>query len=120
MSSLNIYEDNAEQKPNILAIKSSVFISEILEPAANEQRLEILKAVAFEPKSFSAFSKLTGLIAGNLLFHLQKLMDCELILQQHDRGGYMITERRNFTLCFHDLTSYNLFMVTYSLSHKKS
>ena len=68
-------------------------MSEILDPISNKQRLEILKAVAFEPKSFSAFSKLTGLIAGNLLFHLQKLMDCELILQQHDRGDYMITEK---------------------------
>ncbi len=85
MSSLNIHEDNAEQKPNILAIKSSVFICEILELAANEQPLEILKAVAFEPKSFSDFSKLTGLVAGNLNYHLQKLRDCELILQQHDR-----------------------------------
>jgi len=93
MRSLNIYKNNLGQKPDISALKTSVVMSEILEPISNKQRLEILKAVSFEPKSFSAFSKLTGLLAGNLLFHLQKLMDCGLILQQHERGNYMITEK---------------------------
>src|ERR1035437_97810 len=93
MRSMNIYKNNPGQKPNIPAIKTDVVMSEILEPISNKQRLDILKAVAFEPKSFSSFSKLTSLMAGNLLFHLQKLMDCGLILQQHDRGNYMITEK---------------------------
>ena len=93
MRSMKIYKNNKRQKPDISALKNSVFVSEVLDSISNKQRLAILKAVAFEPKSFSAFSKLTGLIAGNLLFHIQKLMDCELILQQHDRGDYMITEK---------------------------
>ena len=93
MRSMKIYKNNKRQKPDISALKNSVFMSEVLDSISNKQRLAILKAVAFEPKSFSAFSKLTGLIAGNLLFHIQKLMDCELILQQHDRGDYMITEK---------------------------
>ena len=91
--SMKIYKNNQEHKPDISAPKTSVGMSKILELVSNKQRLKILKAVTFEPKSFSAFSKLTGLIAGNLLFHLQKLMDCDLILQQHDRGNYMITEK---------------------------
>ena len=90
---MKIYKNNQEHKSDISVLETGLVISEILEPTSNKQRLEILKAVAFEPKSFSAFSKLTGLIAGNLLFHLQKLMDCGLILQQHDRGDYMITEK---------------------------
>jgi len=93
MRSMKIYKNNQGQKPDISAPKTSVGMSKILELVSNKHRLDILKAVAFEPKSFSAFSKLTGLIAGNLLFHLQKLMDYELILQQHDRGDYMITEK---------------------------
>lgn len=93
MRSMKIYKNNQEHKSYISVLETGLVISEILEPTSNKQRLEILKAVAFEPKSFSAFSKLTGLIAGNLLFHLQKLMDCGLILQQHDRGDYMITEK---------------------------
>ena len=93
MRSMRIYEDNQGQKPDISALKIGVVMSEILEPVSNNQRLEILRAVAFEPKSFSAFSKLTGLVGGNLLFHLQKLIESELILQQHERGDYMITEK---------------------------
>ncbi|MCO5382394.1 MAG: winged helix-turn-helix domain-containing protein [Methanosarcina barkeri] len=93
MRSMRIYENNQGHKPDISALETGVVMSEILEPVSNNQRLEILRAVAFEPKSFSAFSKLTGLIGGNLLFHLQKLIDCELILQQHERGDYMITEK---------------------------
>ncbi len=91
--SLKIYETNQEQKSDISSLETCVVISEILEPISNKQRLEILKSIAFEQKSFSTLSKLTGLIAGNLFFHLQKLMNCELILQQHDRGDYMITEK---------------------------
>lgn len=93
MRSMRIYADNQEQKPDISALKTSVLMSEILEPVSNLQRLEILRAVAFETKSFSAFSGLTGLRGGNLLFHLQKLTDSGLILQQHERGDYMITEK---------------------------
>ena len=93
MRSMRIYADNQEQKPNISALKTSAVMSEILEPISNLQRLEILRAVAFEAKSFSAFSELTGLRGGNLLFHLQKLTESGLIMQQHERGDYMITEK---------------------------
>lgn len=93
MRSMRIYADNQEQKPDISALKTGVVMSDILEPVSNYQRLEILRAVAFETKSFSAFSELTGLRGGNLLFHLQKLTDSGLILQQHERGDYMITEK---------------------------
>jgi DNA-binding transcriptional ArsR family regulator len=93
MRSLKIYADNQERKPDISALKIAVVMSEIIEPISNPQRMEILRAVAFEMKSFSAFSELTGLRGGNLLFHLQKLMESGLILQQHERGDYMITEK---------------------------
>lgn len=93
MRSMRIYANNQEQKPDISALKTSAVMSEILEPVSNPQRLEILRAVAFETKSFSAFSELTGLRGGNLLFHLQKLTESGLMLQQHERGDYMITEK---------------------------
>jgi len=91
--SMRIYADNQERKPEISALETGVVMSEILEPVSNNQRLEILRAVTFETKSFSAFSELTGLRGGNLLFHLQKLTESGLILQQHERGDYMITEK---------------------------
>ncbi|AKB19246.1 MULTISPECIES: winged helix-turn-helix domain-containing protein [unclassified Methanosarcina] len=93
MRSMRIYASNQEQKPDISALETSGLLREVLEPVSNPQRLEILRAVAFETKSFSAFSEITGLRGGNLLFHLQKLMDSGLILQQHERGDYMITEK---------------------------
>lgn len=93
MRSMRIYSDNKEHKSNISSIKTDTIMSEILEPVSNNHRLEILKAVAFEMKSFSAFSELTSLRGGNLLFHLQKLLDNGLILQMHERGDYMITDK---------------------------
>lgn len=93
MRSMKVYAENQEQKPGIEALETRAVMSEILEPVSNSQRLEMLRAVAFETKSFSAFSELTGLRGGNLLFHLQRLTDSGLILQQHERGDYMITEK---------------------------
>lgn len=93
MRSMRIYADNQEHKSEISSIKTDNIMSEILEPVSNNHRLEILRAVAFEMKSFSAFSELTSLRGGNLLFHLQKLLDSGLILQMHERGDYMITDK---------------------------
>ena len=93
MRSMRIYSDNQEYKSDISSIKTDTIISEILEPVSNNHRLEILRAVAFDMKSFSAFSELTSLRGGNLLFHLQRLLESGLILQLHERGDYMITDK---------------------------
>lgn len=93
MRSLRIYETNEERKKDISNIAEDVIVNEILEPISNMQRLQILKAASIQTKTFSDFSKLTGLRGGNLLFHLQKLVDGGLILQRHERGDYMITEK---------------------------
>jgi predicted transcriptional regulator len=90
---MRIYVDNNEKKSEISDIKIDYIMNEILEPVSNTHRLEILRAVAFEAKSFSAFSELTNLRGGNLLFHLQKLLDSGLILQMHERGDYVITDK---------------------------
>jgi len=37
--------------------------------------------------------EITGLRGGNLLFHIQKLLETNLILQRHERGDYMITKK---------------------------
>jgi len=70
-----------------------LIVKEILDPISNIQRLQILKAVFEGTKTFTEFSELTGLRGGNLLFHLQKLLDGGMILQRHERGDYMITEK---------------------------
>ncbi|MDZ4170797.1 MAG: winged helix-turn-helix domain-containing protein, partial [Methanobacteriaceae archaeon] len=58
-----------------------------------KQRIQILKAMTSESRTFSSLSKLTGLRGGNLLFHIQKLLESDLILQRHERGDYMITKK---------------------------
>jgi DNA-binding transcriptional regulator GbsR (MarR family) len=68
-------------------------VREILEPISNEQRLKILTLLFFESKSFSSISKSMGLVAGNLHFHLQRLIESKLVLQQHSRGNYIITNK---------------------------
>lgn len=92
MRSLQIYSTEEEKKSDISVLPEDL-ASYIFEPLSSKQRLQILKAVSVEAKTFSAFSEVTGLRGGNLLFHLQKLLDAGLILQRHGRGDYMITEK---------------------------
>ncbi|MDD4811220.1 MAG: winged helix-turn-helix domain-containing protein, partial [Methanobacterium formicicum] len=65
----------------------------VLEPLSNRQRLQIMKYMASQTRSFSTLSEFTGLRGGNLLFHLQKLLENDLIMQRHERGDYMITKK---------------------------
>ncbi|MDD5473512.1 MAG: helix-turn-helix domain-containing protein [Candidatus Methanoperedens sp.] len=93
MRSLRIYDTNDENKKDITVIPEELIVNDILEPLSNMQRIQILKAVSAETKTFSDFCALTGLRGGNLLFHLQKLLDSGMILQRHERGDYMITDK---------------------------
>lgn len=93
MRSLRVYRDNDVTRESVKDLPEENIVSDILEPLSNKQRLQMLKALSGETKTFSALSRLTGLRGGNLLFHLQKLQDGGMILQRHERGDYMITEK---------------------------
>lgn len=93
MRSLHIYNGPEEKKIDISDISEDSLVREVFEPLSNRQRLQIIKAVAVETKTFTALSHLTGLRGGNLLFHIQKLLDSNMIIQRHERGDYMITEK---------------------------
>jgi predicted transcriptional regulator len=93
MRSLQIYSTDKEKKQEISVLPEELIVNDILEPLSNKQRLQILKAISIETKTFSALTELTGLRGGNLLFHLQKLLDSGMILQRHERGDYMITDK---------------------------
>ena len=56
-------------------------------------RVQILKALYLDSRSFTDISKLTGLRGGNLLFHLEKLQKSMLIVQHGERGEYRISYR---------------------------
>lgn len=100
MHSLQTYEEKEEgtKKADISEIEPSKLASEICEPIANSQRLLILKELSGDSKSFSELSKLTGLRGGNLLFHLQKLLEAGMVLQKNERGDYIITRKGYSTL----------------------
>lgn len=73
-------------------------VNSICEPLANKQRLLIMRSLVNETKSFSELSKVTNLRGGNLLFHIQKLLDTGMILQKNERGDYFITSKGQVTL----------------------
>ncbi|ETA67278.1 winged helix-turn-helix domain-containing protein [Methanolobus sp. WCC1] len=91
MRSMRIYETNKDKREDLSLMPPEEVVDNILEPLCHQKRFEILKAISAETKSFSALSKLTGLRGGNLLFHLQKLVEKGMIIQRHERGDYMIT-----------------------------
>jgi len=93
ISSLQIYSTNEEKRTEISAISEEIMVKRVLEPLSNKQRLQILKSMASETRTFSSLSEITGLRGGNLLFHIQKLLETDLILQRHERGDYMITKK---------------------------
>jgi DNA-binding transcriptional ArsR family regulator len=93
ISSINIYSTNNEKRAEISEISDELIVKSVLEPLSNKQRLQILKYMASETRTFSSLSELTGLRGGNLLFHIQKLLENDLIIQRHDRGDYMITKK---------------------------
>lgn len=100
MHSLQIYEYREEEVRHIdiSEIEPERLVTEVCEPVANRQRILMLKALSGESKTFSELSKLTGLRGGNLLFHLQKLLDTDMVLQQSERGDYIITKKGYVTL----------------------
>lgn len=107
ISSLQIYDSNKEDKIEISSIPEDKMVKSVLEPVSNKQRLQILKSMALETKTFTALSGLTGLRGGNLLFHIQKLLENDLILQRHERGDYMITEKGyNLLIMLTDFNKY--------------
>lgn len=59
----------------------------------SQVRIQILKALYHDGKTFTDLSKLTGLRGGNLLFHLEKLQKSGMILQRWERGEYRISYR---------------------------
>jgi predicted transcriptional regulator len=98
MQSLGIYEKNAGKTAGLEELDDAVVVQSILEPVANLQRFQILKSLATQTRTFSDISQMTGLRGGNLLFHIRKLTESNMILQRHERGDYVITEKGFATL----------------------
>jgi predicted transcriptional regulator len=92
MSSLGILKQQKSTLP-LLDYPDEKIVSGIIEPIASTPRFQILQAVSAETKTFSDLSQLTKLRGGNLLFHIKKLQEAGMIIQRHERGDYVITDK---------------------------
>jgi DNA-binding transcriptional ArsR family regulator len=64
-------------------------INNILTPLSNVIRLEILKHLSKGGKYYSQLEESTGIKAGHLLFHVEKLRDAKFVIQENKK--YLIT-----------------------------
>ena len=93
MRSLGIYRQQEETDDSQAEVPDDEVVKQLLEPVASPQRFQILKALVVQTRTFSDLSQMTGLRGGNLLFHIKKLADTGMILQRHERGDYIITDK---------------------------
>jgi predicted transcriptional regulator len=93
MQSLGIYKKTGDIVERPAESADDSVVKDVLEPVANIQRFKILKSLMVQTRTFSDISQMTGLRGGNLLFHIKKLTASGLILQRHERGDYIITDK---------------------------
>ncbi len=98
MQQLGIYQKKAGNADTTTPVPDDTVVRDLLDPLANIQRFQIVKALATGTRTFSEISQMTGLRGGNLLFHIRKLTDAGMILQRHERGDYIITDKGYRTL----------------------
>ena len=91
MQTLGIYQKSPATVE--MDIPDKIVVNDLLEPVANIQRFQIVKSLMTGTRTFSEISQLTGLRGGNLLFHIRKLTESGMILQRHERGDYIITDK---------------------------
>lgn len=93
MKTLGIYQKSPDIADVVAEIPDTTVVNDLLEPVANIQRFQIVKSLTTGTRTFSEISQLTGLKGGNLLFHIKKLTESGMILQRHERGDYIITDK---------------------------
>jgi DNA-binding transcriptional ArsR family regulator len=98
MQTLGIYHEVNGTAADLTGIPDDEVVKDLLEPISSPPRFQILRSLATGTRTFSDISQLTGLRGGNLLFHIRKLTDAGMILQRHERGDYIITDKGFKTL----------------------
>ncbi len=93
MKTLGIYQKSPDTADVVAEMPIETVVNDLLEPVANIQRFQIVKSLTTGTRTFSDISQLTGLRGGNLLFHIRKLTESGMILQRHERGDYIITDK---------------------------
>jgi len=98
MQTLGICKKENGTVEDIANMPDETIVKDLLEPVASPQRFQIIRSLATGTRTFSDISQLTSLRGGNLLFHIRKLTDAGMILQRHERGDYIITDKGFKTL----------------------
>jgi len=88
---MNYYRKDDDGPLLIQNLQEKLISSMVGEALSSVSRVQILKALYDDGKSFTELSKITNLRAGNLLFHIEKLLDKELIRQREERSEYEIS-----------------------------
>jgi len=91
LQKMGFYQPDNNEQLQVQDIPEEQISSLIGDALSSAARVQILKALHDEGKSFTALSKLTKLRGGNLLFHLDKLQSKGLIRQREERGEYQIS-----------------------------
>ncbi|MFZ0925671.1 MAG: ArsR family transcriptional regulator [Halobacteriota archaeon] len=61
MRSMQIYDVDQPERDTIMSLPEETTVTQILEPMANRQRLQIMKALSGATNTFSGLSQLTGM-----------------------------------------------------------
>ncbi|MFX1337468.1 MAG: winged helix-turn-helix domain-containing protein [Promethearchaeota archaeon] len=77
-----------EEEPELEEVNKEL-INNMLTPLSNVIRLQILKYLSKGGKYYTQLEELTGIKAGHLLFHIEKLMSAKFVIQENKK--YLIT-----------------------------
>jgi hypothetical protein len=77
-----------EEEPELEEMNEDL-INNLLTPLSNVIRLQILKHLSKGGKYYSQLEVSTGIKAGHLLFHIEKLKDAKFVIQENKK--YLIT-----------------------------
>ena len=83
---------------NLINQLDPIAASKALAALANEGRLYLLKLLFYQGRYFSELEELTSLNPSPLNFHLAKLVNEGLVMQERSRGRYIITPRGRVVL----------------------
>ena len=93
LEAIGVYRTVPETSSSVNSLPEEQTASFFSDALGSPVRIQILKALYTEGKTFTCLSKLTGIRGGNLLFHLDKLQKCGMIAQRGERGEYRISYR---------------------------
>ncbi len=88
-----------EEEPELEEVSKELIIN-MLTPLSNVIRLQILKHLSKGGKFYTQLEELTGIKAGHLLFHIEKLMGAKFVIQENKKYLITMKGRKALSLIF--------------------